>query len=235
MTDLFTTLEQDWHTFSRSTAGSAALARWSDEPALAPFEQVTDLIDVMQQRADRERRDEVMLTLVHLAVRDADACRVVLHTLLPGLKRLAGIYGRRWGRDDTASMVIAAALTRIATYPPRRAAKPAANIIRDVQHALYVTRKRELRTERSIGVAEDLDPTEPYPTTDERSGSEELVDLVTSAVTNGDLAAGDARLIVLQRVHDVPTRELADEEGWQPCTIRRRRRLAEAALARAVA
>lgn len=33
---LFTTLEQDWLTFSRSTAGSAAPARWRDGPVKTP-------------------------------------------------------------------------------------------------------------------------------------------------------------------------------------------------------
>lgn len=235
MADLFTSLEQDWLSFSRSAAGGAALARWQSEPVLGQFALVTDLIDVMQQRTGRERRDEVMLALVRLAHEDADARRAVLHALLPGLKRLAGGYGRRWGRDDTASMVIEAALKRITTYPPRRTAKPAANIIHDVQHALYVTRKRELRTERSIGVAEPLDPAEPYPAAEERSGSEELLDLVTGALADGGISTGEARLIVLQRIHDVPTQELAEAEGWRPSTIRRRRRLAEATLARAVA
>jgi DNA-directed RNA polymerase specialized sigma24 family protein len=92
-----------------------------------------------------------------------------------------------------------------------------------------------MRAEEQLDAMQPLHAAESLPSLEHRSASDEVLGLVAGAVASGNLSVGEARLIVLQRVHDVSTRELADEEGWRPCTIRQRRRLAEAALARVVA
>lgn len=121
------------------------------------------------------------MDLITVGRDDPDARRVVLQTVVPGLAGVTRAYSRRWGWNEAADMAVTAAIERIATYPLRRTSVPAANIVRDVRHQLYLTRLREVAREAVL----NADPlpehlTNPPP---DISPSDELLALIAGAST----------------------------------------------------
>lgn len=64
-----------------------------------------------------------------------------------------------------------------------------------------------------------------------RSPGDELLALVTEALDQGRISRRDARLVALHRVFGFTNIEVAELEGCRPCTVRKRRAAAEAAVA----
>lgn len=233
MPDLFSALDRDWAEFSGSLQGSQAIRRWRRScPEFHGFADLPALVAALRCRAHPDARDRLLLELIRLAATDRDARRTVLQVLVPGLVSVARAYGQRWGREEADSMVVAAALDRIASYPSKRTARPAANIVRDVRHCLYVSRLREVALEAALGEpaafeeAQGCDAMAPDP-----SASEELLAVVSQAVGDGTISRRGARLIVLQRILGVRTADIARAEGNRPGTVRKHRLKAELALA----
>jgi len=85
----FDALDRDWSTVARSTAASAALARWQPEPALA----AADLDELVTNlwAASKADADATLAALAGRASTDTTAARVLLQALRPGLRTL----GRR--------------------------------------------------------------------------------------------------------------------------------------------
>ena len=232
MPDALSLLEQEWQTYRRSTAASAALRRWHDADPAVPQADMDALLAAMQDRVDPDARDRLVYRMALRSAHDADACRVVVQTVRPGLTRVARMYHLRWGWAETASMTVTAAIERIVTYPVARLDRPAANIVRDVQHRLYRARIREDAMEARLGRRiptsdlEAVEATAPVP-----SPSSELVEVIDDALRTGRLSREQGRLILRQRVLDVPTDHVAAERGQKAGTIRLHRRRAEQRLA----
>lgn len=228
--DLFSSLDDEWANFSRSIEGQRALRRMQLRTAL-PFKDLPALVQALRSRTDPDARDRLLHQVIRLAATDRDARRVVLQALIPGLVGVARSYRLRWGRDDADSMVVAAAWERIANYPLNRM-RPAVNIIRDVQHDMHKARLREVALET---VAAELSTLHQLPVLPEalarQPASDELLELVTDAVDEGTISLRGARLILLHRVVGVRTEDIARAEGRRPCTVRKHRQQAEAALA----
>lgn len=232
MPDIFSALDSEWAHFSRSCEGHAALRRWRQRTAL-PFDDLPALVEALRSRTAPDARDRLLHEVIRLCGTDGDARRVVLQALIPGLVGVARSYRLRWGREETDSMVVAAALERIANYPLHRS-RPAVNIIRDVQNDMHRARLREVALEEAIGAPFPLHELRvlPAPVTPEPV-SDELVELVTGAVDEGIISRRGARLILLHRVVGVRTEDIARAEGRRPCTVRKHRHQAEAALVEA--
>lgn len=229
MPNLFTALDTDWAVFSSSSAGNAALRRWRHQTAIG-FDDLAALLRALRSRSNPDARDRLLRDVIYLAARDLDARRVVLQALIPGLIGVARRYAPRWGQDEVESMVVAAALDRIANYPLNRS-RPAANIVRDVQNDLYRARRREVDLETAIGEAiplHELHSSPPIPFF--QPPSDELVELVADRVGSGAISTRGARLILLHRVLGVRTQDIARAEGCRPCTVRKHRQQAEVAL-----
>ncbi len=129
-------------------------------------------------------------------------------------------------------MVVAAALDRIANYPSKRTARPAANIVRDVRHTLYVARLREVALEAALGTPADPEEAQECKViAPDPSPSEELLGVVSDAVGDGTISQREGRLIVLHRVLGVRTADIAIAEGLRPGTVRKHRLRAELTLA----
>jgi DNA-directed RNA polymerase specialized sigma24 family protein len=229
--DALALLDDDWETYKTSRAAVAALRRWRAAGAIPPVGSLEQLLTAMQDRSNPDARDELVYRLAVLSHHDSDACRVVLQTVRPGLNGVAQMYHLRWGWEDTASMTVAAALERIVSYPPGRRSRPAANIVRDVQHQLYRKRVRDVALEATLGQPLSAEDRECAATTPQPSPSAELVDVVRHALSTRRLTHDEASLILRQRILDVPTDELATERGRKPGTVRRDRRRAEKRLA----
>lgn len=228
---LFNQIIVDWQRFATSRKASRRLRAWTVfEPALAGIEDVTELITALRDSVDLDGRDHRWRALLRVARTDADAQRAAIYALWPGLNRVAQMYGRRWEYEDTAAEVIGAALERIARYPVHRRSSPAANIVRDAQNRLHARRSRERALNDALGARVGLGDADAEEEVARRSASEELLSLLDEGVRCGRVSRRGARLILLYRVLDVPTEQVASLEGRRAVAVHRARQRAESAL-----
>jgi DNA-directed RNA polymerase specialized sigma24 family protein len=226
---IFAALAVEWIAFASAPATVASLGRWRRvERSLVDVSDLDDLLQRLRDSADLDARDARWRALLRLAGADADARRVLLQAVVPGLVSVARRYARPWDRDDVASAVVVAALARIAAYPHHRPASPVANIVRDAQHAVHRLRLTEARDRRALAAHH----TRPLA---ERPAADELVELVCDAVDGGQLSSHAARLIVEYRVFGMSSRKVGDRHGRRAATVRKARSRAERALSRSPA
>ena len=223
---IFADLAAEWIAFGSAPTTVASLGRWRRfDQSLVDVSDLDDLLAGLRDSADLDARDARWRALLRLAGTDADARRVLLQAVVPGLVSVARRYARPWDRDDIASVVVVAALARIAAYPHHRPASPAANIVRDAQHDVHRLRVTEAR-ERCALAASHASPSV------ERPAADELVELVCDAVDGRQLSSHEARLIVEYRVFGISSREVGNRDGRRAATVRKARFRAEQALSR---
>ena len=181
------------------------------------------------RRASAAEADRVLVGLVTRGVEgDALAARVLLQLLLPGTRRLA----RRWwalgDRDERAAAAVTAVYYRIRAYPlQRRPGRVAANILMDA--ALELRRGAAAERCRAQLPSQYAQPdTGTHPAI-------ELAEVLTDAVQDGVIAAGDAELIAASRIAGVRLADIADARRTHVRTLQYRRRHAEQALVTAAA
>lgn len=228
--DVLGLLDQDWRSYRTSPAARRGLRRW--KRCDASFDRVADLDDVVTiARGPRSRgSDEILHALLVMAPTDPVAARVALQTLVPGLAGVARTYRPRWGREETASMVVAAAFERVLRYSCQRPGSPMGNLVRDVRHDLYELRLKEVALETALANAgANRRPGEPSPV-DGGAAADELGAVLAEALEKGIIGRRQAQLIYRRRVLGVSTQSLAEAEGLRPCTIRKHRRQAELVL-----
>jgi hypothetical protein len=173
--------------------------------------------------------DQVLVALVGPASAGGQLeARVLVHLLLPGVRRLA----RRWwalgDRDERAAAAVAAVWHRICSYRlDRRPGKVAANILMDAEKEL----RRAVAAQGGPAAELPLDHPAPSP---QQPAALELVDLLGSAVGDGVLTASDAQLIAASRIAGVPLTDVAAVLRTPARTLQRRRRDAERALVTSV-
>ncbi|HVT78717.1 MAG TPA: hypothetical protein VHD87_16880 [Acidimicrobiales bacterium] len=231
MTDLFTLLDRDWQTWSRRPAAQHAMARWHNAaPNLRSFTSVDELMAVFEDRSARDEHDDVLLALLAAARSDADARRAVVQILRAGLVALA-VRARKWSDwAEASSAVVAAALDRIGRYPEHRTARVAANLLGDIWHSVWAERQIELRHRAGWTHRVDVEAIDTIGESDEAGRGEELMTLIDEAVHRRRITPRDARIVVLHRVLGYTNVEVGRIEGQRPCTIRKRRLAAEAAI-----
>lgn len=230
MTDALTLLLYDWPGYRGSNCARRALRRWRDKSAIPEVPDMDGLMAAMQDSHDLDGRDRLVYRLVVLAGVDRDACRVVLQALRPGLVCVSRDYARWWGREEASSMTVAAAVERIVTYPASRVDRPAAKIINDVRNRLYRVRVRELASDEALGRRAPAMELAAIAADEHRSAAEELQEVVRDALATQRITPAEAMLVLRQRVHDVPTAQVAEERGQRASTVRLHRRLAESKL-----
>lgn len=186
-----------------------------------------DLLAGLRDAADFDARDARWRALLRFAGADADARRVLLQAVVPGLVSVAHRYARPWDRDDIASAVVVAALARIAAYPHHRPSSPAANIVRDTEHEVHRSRLTEARERCELAAHHTRSLVEI-------SAADELVELVCDAVEARQLSSHEARLIVEYRVFGMSSREVGERDGRRAATVRKARSRAERALSRCI-
>jgi hypothetical protein len=147
--------------------------------------------------------------------------RVLLHLLLPGVRRLAR---RWWALGDRDERAAAAVWHRICSYRlERRPGKVAANILMDAEKEL----RRAVAAQGGPVSELPLDNPAPAP---QKPAALELVELLGSAVTDGVVTASDAQLIAASRIAGIPLTDVAAARRTPARTLQRRRRNAERAL-----
>jgi DNA-directed RNA polymerase specialized sigma24 family protein len=225
--DLIARLEAEWPALAAGPIGDR-LQVWSEsEPVLAGFATPQQLLRQLDSLRGRHRaRNEILAALVRQARTDPLAARVVLQTLLPGLKKLAGRLLLEAGeRDELWSALLAHCWERIRCYPlERRPARIAANLLLDT---LKKT-SRELGQQRR-----DRDrfggefPQEGVPSAPVDRDIERLLKRAVAATAIGE---DEAELILRTRVDGTDLRTLAAGAGVTYHALNTRRLRAEKRL-----
>ncbi|MEW6473130.1 MAG: hypothetical protein AB1679_12740 [Actinomycetota bacterium] len=229
-------LYDEWLHLARSPQAARTLAGWASDPALGGFSDLVEVVAEIQRRGRPAQSDRLLLALLRRAAVDNLAAQTVLQALMPGLKSLMSAYRLTGDPEEVATAVVEAAFERIRRYPcDRRPARVAANLLHDTRQVLWRTSRRERRlrlaTEPLTEPLAESTSSAVASAPQDRSSTDELVDLVTEAVRLGHLRPCGARLILLTRVLDVPIETLAEETGTKALTLRKRRQRAESALA----
>ena len=211
-------LEREWKQLAHAVL-PARLRLWAErEPALSPFVDPARLVAFTRGPASAASKDELLRTLVRLAADDPLAARVLLHVLLPGLKRIAGrLLHDLSERDELWELLLAHAWERIRRYPlSRRPQHIAANVLLD---ALKRT-MRELEHERRRRRRSDVDVITSGPALDSRA---QIARVLVDAVSAGAISRLEARIIYETRIERCPLADLAAELGltYNACKIRR--------------
>jgi len=232
----FDALDRSWETLVHSPEGGAALARWSEEPALA----APDLETLVERiwAATKPDADRAHAALAARAATDLTAARVLLQVLRPGLRNL----GRRLalgGRfDDVDVEVLTLAWERIRTYPiERRPSAIAANVLLDIrkQYIRQVTEAKRLHFEY---LSEDLWPPSPSAESEALDSFEPSLRRahahLVAAVDSGTISRVSASVLWRTRVQEDDETEVAADLGVNVRTLQRRRQRAERQLAASV-
>lgn len=232
MKTLFERLAVEWSQLGASAPATAAIEAWGqNDPALAGFHDLVEVVGFVHRCRTGSRGDAVLAGLAARAPSDPLAARTLLHVVFYGLMRITSdLCSAASSPEEAASIVIVEAYQRIRTYPiERRPRSIAANILLDTRQGVSrsLCRRRVPET-LTADIARHANATAgPSP-------ADELLDLIDEAVRARKLRVDDARLIVLSRIADVSTVDLAAIRACTPQSLRRHRQRAEAALAVAV-
>ncbi|MEO7443049.1 MAG: hypothetical protein ABIW46_05890, partial [Acidimicrobiales bacterium] len=182
--------------------------------------------------SSRTARDGVLLGVLRLAPTDPSACRTVIQLLRAGLVNLTRRAAPWWGWEEAASAVIAAAVGRINRYPMHRTSRVAANLLGDMWHAVWVQREAERRRETcgielvDMANIDDVAADDNWPRRRRGAAGSGRRSRQTGANLTTRRSPG-----ALHRVFGLTNVEVAGVEGCRPCTVRKRRAAAEAAIA----
>src|SRR5439155_24348919 len=125
-------LDREWRQLAHGPL-RARMPIWAaKEPALARFSDPLALIRFLRAGDGWAEKDRVLAALLRLARSDADAARVLLEALLPGLKRLAERVILGGGNRDALRQLLLASLWGLLRggYPlERRPSRIAANLL----------------------------------------------------------------------------------------------------------
>jgi hypothetical protein len=225
-------LEREWERELAGPVVAEHLRRWGlVEPVLARFARPVSLVRYLGRGTPARQKDEALCALLRCARHDALAARLVLQTLLPGLKRRVGrVLIDVQEREELWSAVLDHAWTRIRAYPVGRlphhvAANLMLSAVRDE------LRPRERQRERARGRVDDSPVELPDPDSELEPPARLGIDgLLAAAVKAGAITAKEARLIARTRVDGVPLVLYASEEGGAYDALRIARRRAERRL-----
>ncbi len=227
-TDLTRRLDGEWRVLARSRQLRDRLRSWATHDDRLTFEDGEQLL-AAAQRPDASswyERDQVLAALLELVPQEAQAQRVALQVVLPGLKSL--INGIRcWDAEERAARVVATALDVISWCAAEPAGTPPS-------FRIYVnTRRRVLRSavrarSEPVMFVDDYSHLdvgeEPIDRPSEEQRVEQLVEWVRQ---RGHVREDAARLVVMTRAAGFTVDELAAAENVDPQTLRRRRLRAE--------
>ncbi len=225
-------LDNDWETFRVGAGGARALARWAaEDPRYLAFRDLGELRQYFERRHDTDARDALLADLLRRCPEDRAAQRVLLATLRPGLVRLTKRAAAFWEAEEAESIVVAAALARLANRSITFPAHAAAGVLGSVWSTVWEQRRRERWEEDCWGCRADTDALELVEAEPQETPSNRVIALIAEAVRRGAVPTRGARLVILYWVHGYSNNEIAELDGLRPCTIRKHRRDAELRLA----
>jgi DNA-directed RNA polymerase specialized sigma24 family protein len=172
-----------------------------------------------------------MADLVRRSPDDPVARRLLLAALRPGLRRLTRRASAFWDFEEAESIVIAAAVERLADRQITLPARVAAGVLGSVWTTVWNRRTRERWEEAYWGGRTEVEALDDVESVTALDAERELAHLLDEAVRRGAVPAKGARLVLLHWVHGYTNAEIAELDGLRPCTIRKHRRDAELRLA----
>lgn len=225
--DLIERLEAEWPALAAGPVRHR-LRGWAEqEPLLASFATPQQLLRHLDSiRGRHQARDEILSALLRQARSEPLAARVVLQTLLPGLKKLAGrLLLDAAQRDELWPTLLAHCWERIRCYPlERRPARIAANLLLDTLYETSREFKRQLRDSDRFG-GEFPAETVAAPQVDR-----DIERLLRRAVAATAISKNEAELILRTRVDGADLRTLAVKAGVSYHALNTRRLRAEKRL-----
>jgi hypothetical protein len=235
----FLALTLEWNYAGRSSAARAAIVRWAaTTPALAPFATPADAVDACGQRRDPRSPQSVLAALVHHGPDDPLAARAALQALLPGLVALArrgNVHGRLVGAGrpfatyhDLDAELASITYERIRTGVGADSPWPATKIL----DSTWMRVRTLGRIHRRLAAVETPQGTDipDRRAAAERSGAEELAQVIVGAVQAGTVRRTDGALVYANRVLGHSMFELARVTGRNESVLRRERGRGEHAL-----
>ncbi|MGH2942638.1 MAG: hypothetical protein ACRDLN_07700 [Solirubrobacteraceae bacterium] len=221
-------LERDWRLEVASVEMARHLRQWqASEPALRAFGDPAAVLRFLRRSGSGERQDRVLRALVSRARDDPAAGRLVLHALLPGLKRLsARLLVDTREQEELWSTLLACAWQHIRGYPvARRPRRIAANVLLDTLHDAVAAHQRTVRDRAELNAGMAL-------LAPARARIDADIEAVTRrAVRASAITVTEAELILSTRIDGVSLASLARLEGVSYDALRVRRRRAERRLA----
>lgn len=225
--DLIERLEAEWPALASGPL-RARLRVWAEqEPVLAAFATPQQLLRQLDSLRGRHReRDAILAALVRQAQSDPLAARLVLQTLLPGLKTLARrILFEADEREALWSALLAHCWERIRCYPlDRRPERIAANTLLDT---LKKTTRELKRQRRDRDQLTDEAPAEQVA---QRRLDVDVERLLRRAVAAAAIVDEEAQLILRTRIDGADLGVLAEQAGVPYNTLVVRRLRAERRL-----
>ncbi|MFH8738054.1 hypothetical protein [Streptomyces sp. NPDC017964] len=239
-------LDVEWALVCADPANGALVRGWIEEAGVAQAgdlsQELRKLVAYLAARRDAAFSDRWLITLLERAAGEGQqaqlAARVIVQAMVPGMVRLTqSLLTPRRDFDDVAQVVVRCLYVVARTFPLRRRAKVAANVMLETLH--HATRElgadeaRELRlddlwdvaaSEDDVAdrVAQDLlierGQAQQVADTAELDGAEgELVALLAWGVDHGSLPLQQARSVVSV------IREEAEHTGAATPAARKRR------------
>jgi hypothetical protein len=224
---LFRALDDEWRALIRTHASEDARVRWADDAVLSRLAHPAAIVEFLRAGVgDPAGKNRLLAALARRAPSDDFAMRTMLQALLPGLVNVAKRLARGAADDELEAQVLTEAVDRIRHYPlERRPRSVAANVTLDV----FGTIVRD-RTRRRAASPRDVVGLPP----DGGDPSVEVVELVSTAWSQGRLATGDAQLLLSVAVGTDTLRRRAEREGVSYGAMTERWRRARDRLRRAV-
>jgi DNA-directed RNA polymerase specialized sigma24 family protein len=223
--DPVSSLDREWQRLASSVL-PARLRIWAErESALAPFADPTRLIRFLRDPAPSPLKDELLRPLVRIAHDDPLAARVVLHALMPGLKRIAGrVLLDLSERDELWELLLAHAWERIRRYPlAQRPRRIAANVLLDtLRRTMRELERERRRRHRSVTGAATR-----APCSDQRAA---VTRILLDAISAGAISQLEARILFAIRIERCSLADAATEEGVPYNVLRVRLQRAERRL-----
>lgn len=208
----------------------------AEDGALRQFTNPDALIVFLHRQGPPDAKDAVPLALLVRAQQDQLAGRIVLQTMLPGLKSLSARLGRSAVSFEELWQILFACLwERIVTYPvERRPSRVAANLLRDTLKRTLGVLKREAKAQGHLSEL-PLDEFNDLLATDASSdgppdGSVDVEAILRRAVVAGRVTSEEAELILATEVDGVPLAAVAERLGVSYNAVKIRRQRAEQRL-----
>ena len=229
-------LDQEWEALAASPGAARQLRLWrADHGCFLHIGSLGELIQAIRH-GDFELSNELVWSLLELAVQDQLAVRRVLQVLIPGLGGELGWLLAWAGRTDHGlldegdvdQMLVVAVMEAIRHAAGKRRAWPLSSILRRTHRVLrrdVVAEDRWRSTMTVTDCPEGQDTTAP-----ESTPGELLAEVLGDARQAGTMSSGDAELVWLTRVGGYHPAELAERFGVNGDCLRRRRQRAEARL-----
>lgn len=208
-----------------SSALRAHFAEWSrDEPALTGLSSPAALLRFLRSRPSPADCDAVLRPVIARASTEAAAGRLVLYTVLPGLKNVARrLLINADEREELWASLLCCAWERIRTYSvERRPNRIAANLLLDTMHAALA----EVRCAQLAGT---LPPELIVAATAQREEGD-IDALFRAATAAGAVTAAEAELVLCTRLDGIPLAHVAEAHGEPYNRVKVRRQRAERRL-----